>query len=85
MIMQIIDINFLYFNKYIKKPNSIFVSRIFYDLHAYIQRLFHAHYDCIFTRIPHFIISILNIRDINVTAFHMIKNLTKNFLVFLIL
>ena len=60
MIMQIIDINFLYFNKYIKKPNSIFASRIFYDLHAYIQRLFHAHCHSIFTH-P-IIINILNIR-----------------------
>lgn len=31
MIIQIIDINFLYFNKYIKKPNSIFATMIFYD------------------------------------------------------
>lgn len=59
MIMQIIDINFLYFNKYIKKPNGIFASMIFYDLHAYIQRLFHAHCDSIFTH-P-IIIIILNI------------------------
>ena len=49
MIIQIIDINILYFNKYIKKPNSIFATMIFYDLHAYIQRLFHAHWDSMFT------------------------------------
>jgi hypothetical protein len=40
MIIQLININLLYFNKYIKKPNSIFASMIFYDIHAYIQRLF---------------------------------------------
>ena len=73
----IININLLYFNKYIKKPNSISASMIFYDLHAYIQRLFHAHCDSIFFTVSLLSLSILG--DINAYGISHDKKLAGKF------